>query len=114
VVVVLAVFVRYVADPLMARFAKTPELVVIFAIGWAAAAAAAGDVIGLGKELGGLAAGMSLGSSPRKRGPRDVDEAAAGFPLARERAVGEALGESTKCHPGLAARERTCQPPVPV
>ncbi len=63
VLVVLAVFVRYVADPLMARFAKTPELVVIFAIGWAAAAAAAGDVIGLGKELGGLAAGMSLGST---------------------------------------------------
>jgi Kef-type K+ transport system membrane component KefB len=63
VVVVLAVFVRYVADPLMARFAKTPELVVIFAIGWAAGAAAAGDVIGLGKELGGLAAGMSLGST---------------------------------------------------
>jgi Kef-type K+ transport system membrane component KefB len=63
VVVVLAVFVRYLADPLMARFAKTPELVVIFAIGWAAAAAAVGDMIGLGKELGGLAAGMSLGST---------------------------------------------------
>ncbi|HUF44197.1 MAG TPA: cation:proton antiporter [Aestuariivirgaceae bacterium] len=64
VLVVLAVFVRYLADPLMARFARTPELVVIFAIGWAATAAAVGDVIGLGKELGGLAAGMSLGSTP--------------------------------------------------
>jgi hypothetical protein len=64
VVVVLAVFVRYLADPLMTRFAQTPELVVIFAIGWAAAAAAVGDMIGLGKELGGLAAGMSLGSTP--------------------------------------------------
>ena len=64
VVVVLALFVRYLADPLMAQFARTPELVVIFAIGWAAAAAAVGDMIGLGKELGGLAAGMSLGSTP--------------------------------------------------
>ena len=64
VVVVLVVFVRYLADPLMGRFAQTPELVVIFAIGWAAAAAAVGDMIGLGKELGGLAAGMSLGSTP--------------------------------------------------
>lgn len=64
VVVVLALFVRYAADPLMTRFAQTPELVVIFAIGWAAAAAAVGEMIGLGKELGGLAAGMSLGSTP--------------------------------------------------
>jgi len=64
VVAGLALFVRYAADPLMARLAQTPELVVIFAIGWAAAAAALGDMIGLGKELGGLAAGMSLGSTP--------------------------------------------------
>ncbi len=64
VIVGLALFVRHVADPLMTRFAQTPELVVIFAIGWAAAAAAVGDMIGLGKELGGLAAGMSLGSTP--------------------------------------------------
>jgi Kef-type K+ transport system membrane component KefB len=64
VVIVLAVFVRYLADPLMSRFAQSPELVVIFAIGWAAAAAAVGDLMGLGKELGGLAAGMSLGSTP--------------------------------------------------
>jgi Kef-type K+ transport system membrane component KefB len=63
VTIVLVLFARYVADPLMARLARTPELVVIFAIAWAAAAAAAGDAIGLGKELGGLAAGMSLGST---------------------------------------------------
>ncbi len=60
----LFLFVRYLANPLMARFARVPELLVIFAIGWAAAAAAAGDVIGLGKEIGGLAAGVSLGSTP--------------------------------------------------
>jgi len=62
-VVGLYAFVRWVAEPLTARFARTPELLVIFAIGWAAAAAALGDLVGIGKELGGLAAGVSLGST---------------------------------------------------
>jgi len=64
VVLLLVLFVRYLADPLMARLAKTPELLVIASIGWAATAAAIGDTIGLGKELGGLAAGVSIGSTP--------------------------------------------------
>jgi Kef-type K+ transport system membrane component KefB/Trk K+ transport system NAD-binding subunit len=64
VVAVLVLFVRYLADPLMAWLARTPELLVIGAIGWAATAAAIGDTIGLGKELGGLAAGVSIGSTP--------------------------------------------------
>ncbi len=62
-VVGLFAFVRFAAEPLAARFARTPELLVIFAIGWAAAAAAVGDLVGIGKELGGLAAGVSLGST---------------------------------------------------
>lgn len=62
-VVVLALFVRYLAERLTMRFAHSPELLVIFAIGWAAAAAAIGDQVGFGKELGGLAAGVSLGST---------------------------------------------------
>lgn len=64
VVLLLILFVRYLADPLMARLARTPELLVIASIGWAATAAAIGDTIGLGKELGGLAAGVSIGSTP--------------------------------------------------
>ena len=64
VAVFLTMFVRYLADPLMARLARTPELLVIAAIGWAATAAAIGDAVGLGKELGGLVAGVSLGSTP--------------------------------------------------
>ncbi|WP_412033099.1 cation:proton antiporter [Nitratireductor aquimarinus] len=64
VVLLLVVFVRYLADPLMARLARTPELLVIASIGWAATAAAIGETIGLGKELGGLAAGVSIGSTP--------------------------------------------------
>lgn len=59
----LVLFIRYLADPLMARLARTPELLVIASIGWAATAAAIGDMVGLGKELGGLAAGISIGST---------------------------------------------------
>jgi Kef-type K+ transport system membrane component KefB len=61
---VLVIFVRWLADPIMSRFARVPELLVIFAIGWAAAAAAVGETVGLGKEIGGLVAGVSLGSTP--------------------------------------------------
>ncbi|KZE29090.1 cation:proton antiporter [Chelatococcus daeguensis] len=64
VMVLLVLFVRYLADPLMSRLARTPELLVIASIGWAATAATIGDTIGLGKELGGLAAGISIGSTP--------------------------------------------------
>lgn len=64
VVAALILFVRYLADPLTAWLARTPELLVIAAIGWAATAAAIGDTIGLGKELGGLVAGVSIGSTP--------------------------------------------------
>ena len=57
-------FVRYVADPLTERLAHAPELLVIFAIAMAAMFAAAGDIVGLGKEVGGLLAGVALASTP--------------------------------------------------
>lgn len=56
-------FIRYAADPLLRRLARSPELLVIFAIAWAVTLAGAGDAIGFGKELGGLLAGVSLASS---------------------------------------------------
>ena len=58
------VFVRYVATPLTERLARAPELLVIFAIAQAAMFAAIGDFVGLGKEVGGLLAGISLASTP--------------------------------------------------
>ncbi|WP_370208675.1 cation:proton antiporter [Pararhodobacter marinus] len=61
---VVWVFVRWLAAPLLARIARAPELVVIFAVGWAAGFAAIADMVGLGQELGGLAAGVSLASTP--------------------------------------------------
>jgi Kef-type K+ transport system membrane component KefB len=57
-------FVRYVANPLTERLARAPELLVIFAMAQAAMFAAIGDFVGLGKEVGGLLAGVSLASTP--------------------------------------------------
>ena len=57
-------FATWVANPLLTSVARSPELVVIFAVGWAAGLAALGDWLGFGKELGGLLAGVSLASTP--------------------------------------------------
>jgi len=62
-VATVVVFVRFVADPLTQRLARAPELLVIFAIALAAIFAAIGDVVGLGKEVGGLMAGVALAST---------------------------------------------------
>src|SRR6056297_165959 len=63
-VALVVVFVRYVASPLTERLARAPELLVIFAIAVAAMFAAIGDLVGLGKEVGGLLAGVALASTP--------------------------------------------------
>jgi len=59
----VVVFVRYLADPLTERLALAPELLICFAIAQATMFAAIGDMVGLGKELGGLLAGVSLAST---------------------------------------------------
>ena len=59
----VVLFIRYAADPLLRQIARSPELMVIFAVGWAASLAALGDFLGFGKELGGLLAGVSLAST---------------------------------------------------
>lgn len=58
------VFIRYLATPLVSKIAHSSELLIVFAIGWAALLAAIGDYFGLSKELGGLLAGISLASTP--------------------------------------------------
>lgn len=57
-------FIRYIATPLVSRIAHSQELLIIFAIGWAALLAAIGSELGFSKELGGLLAGISLASTP--------------------------------------------------
>ncbi|MCV3272018.1 cation:proton antiporter [Roseobacter sinensis] len=61
--VFVVVVIRYVATPVVERLARAPELLVSFAIGWAALLAAIGHYLGFGKELGGLLAGVSLAST---------------------------------------------------
>lgn len=58
------VFMRYLANPLVHQLARAPELLVCFAIGWAALLASVGHYLGFGKELGGLLAGVTLASTP--------------------------------------------------
>ncbi|GGD08093.1 sodium:proton exchanger [Pyruvatibacter mobilis] len=60
----VGLFIRFVATPLVTRMAAAPELLIAFAIGWAALLAAVGHYLGFGKELGGLLAGVSLASTP--------------------------------------------------
>ncbi len=58
------IFIRYLARPLTRLVSRSSELLVIFAVALAAGLAALADVIGLGKELGGLLAGVTLASTP--------------------------------------------------
>jgi Kef-type K+ transport system membrane component KefB len=60
----VVLFVRFIANPLTEKLAYAPELLVIFAIALAAMFAAVGDFAGLGKEVGGLLAGVALASTP--------------------------------------------------
>ncbi len=57
-------FIQFLAAPLTDRLARTPELLLLFAVALAAALAAVGDKLGFGKELGGLLAGVALASTP--------------------------------------------------
>lgn len=61
--IIVGIFIRYVAEPLVEQLARAPELLVCFAIGWAALFAAAGDYLGFSMELGGLLSGVSLAST---------------------------------------------------
>lgn len=64
VFICLWLFIRYVANPLVRCFARSPELLIIFAIGWAALLASLCNYLGFSQELGGLLAGISLASTP--------------------------------------------------
>ena len=59
----VALFIRFAASPVLHRVARSSELMVIFAVGWALSLGAVGDWLGFGMELGGLLAGVSLAST---------------------------------------------------
>ena len=64
IIVAVVLFVRYVAEWLVSRIARSTELLMVFAIAWAAMLAATGQWLGFSMELGGLLAGISLASTP--------------------------------------------------
>ncbi|HSI98099.1 MAG TPA: cation:proton antiporter [Gaiellaceae bacterium] len=62
--VVVAVLMRWVLEPLLHSLARSSELLLLFAIAWAVALAAAGEIVGIGTEVGAFLAGFSLASTP--------------------------------------------------
>jgi Kef-type K+ transport system membrane component KefB len=61
---IVALLARFVLPRLVALLARNRELLVLFAIAWAAALAEAGHAMGLSREVGAFLAGVSLASSP--------------------------------------------------
>jgi len=60
----IGLLMRYVLTPLLHQLARSPELLVLFAIAWAVALGAAGAHLGFSKEVGAFLAGVSLASTP--------------------------------------------------
>jgi Kef-type K+ transport system membrane component KefB len=63
-IVAIGVLMRYVLTQLLHQLAKSPELLVLFAIAWAVALGAVGAHLGFSKEVGAFLAGVSLASTP--------------------------------------------------
>jgi Kef-type K+ transport system membrane component KefB len=61
---VVLVVMRFLAHSVLTRLARSPELLVTFALAWAALLAGFAEHFGLGKELGGLMAGVALAATP--------------------------------------------------
>jgi Kef-type K+ transport system membrane component KefB len=62
-IAVVAVLMRWVLPRVLERVARTSELLVLFAIAWAVALAAIGDLLGFSEEVGAFVAGVSLAST---------------------------------------------------
>ncbi len=60
---VIAILMRTVLPFIIDQVAKSRELLVLFALAWAAVLAAGAEALGFGKEIGGFLAGVSLASS---------------------------------------------------
>ncbi|MDX1348053.1 MAG: cation:proton antiporter family protein [Thiomicrorhabdus chilensis] len=61
--VVVALLMRYLIPPLLSRLARSPELLILFAIAWAVLGASAGYMLGFSQEVGAFLAGISLAST---------------------------------------------------
>ena len=63
-IIAIGLLIRYVLTPLLHQLARSPELLVLFAIAWAVSLGALGVHLGFSKEVGAFLAGVSLASTP--------------------------------------------------
>lgn len=59
-----ALLARFVVPRLLDWVARSPELTLLFGVGWAVSLAAASSLLGLSMEIGAFVAGVTLASSP--------------------------------------------------
>ncbi|MGM0819620.1 MAG: cation:proton antiporter, partial [Actinomycetota bacterium] len=62
-IAVIGLLMRYVLPGLLERLAVERELLVLFAIAWAIALAASGEILGFSQEVGAFVGGVSLAST---------------------------------------------------
>jgi len=62
-IAVIGLLMRYVLPPLLARLARSQELLLLFGIAWGVLLAAAGEFFGFSREVGAFLAGFSLAST---------------------------------------------------
>jgi Kef-type K+ transport system membrane component KefB len=60
----LALLTRYALPLVLHWVARSPELLVLFAVAWAVATAAVGHALGLSAEVGAFVAGVAMASTP--------------------------------------------------
>ena len=60
----VALLMRYVLPAVLRHMARSSELLVLFAIGWAVLGACVGHELGFSKEVGAFLAGISIASTP--------------------------------------------------
>jgi Kef-type K+ transport system membrane component KefB len=63
-ILLVLLLMRYVLTRVTSLMARTPELLVLFALAWAIALAALSDFLGFSKEVGAFLGGISLASTP--------------------------------------------------
>lgn len=61
---VIILLMKFGLPQLVAKLARIPELLILFAIAWAFALAGVGDMLGFSKEVGAFLAGVSIASTP--------------------------------------------------
>jgi len=63
---VVVATMKWVLPSVLRYMARSPELLVLFAIAWAVVLSSAAEVLGFSKEVGAFLAGISLASSPQR------------------------------------------------